>query len=156
MEETAQTYLNRYLASLNAQDTARYISFSCDYFCADQYNADLCASLIKQGVKTATCSLAHWYQAEGESMPTVGHLQVVTDWQGQPHCIIEITHVELCRYCDVTDEFAALEGEGDKTLGWWREAHWAFFSQECDGLGIKPDQTMMLVLERFKVVYCEG
>lgn len=86
-------------------------------------------------------------------MPSVGHLQVVTDWQGEPICIIEITSVDTCKYCDITAEFAALEGEGDKSLEWWREAHWKFFSLECQELGITPTPEMLLVLERFKVVY---
>ena len=53
----------------------------------------------------------------------------------------------------MTAEFAAAEGEGDKTLEWWREAHWNFFSRECEELKITPSEDMMLVLERFKVVH---
>ncbi|MGR5118918.1 ASCH domain-containing protein [Vibrio astriarenae] len=155
MEEASKHYLNRYLNTLPNSDPRLTASSSSDYFCADKYNTDLCAQLIKQGIKTATCSMAHWYLVEGEPMPTVGHLQVVTNWEGAPQCIIEITQVELCRYCDVTDEFAAAEGEGDKTLIWWRDAHWQFFSKECVELGIEPSPEMTLVLERFKVVYCE-
>ena len=45
-----------------------------------------------------------------------GHLQVVTNWSGEPVCIIEITSVSKCKYNEITAEFAALEGEGDKTL----------------------------------------
>jgi uncharacterized protein YhfF len=86
-------------------------------------------------------------------MPEVGHLQVVTNWDGKPICIIELTSVNICKYSDVTAEFAAEEGEGDKSLNWWREAHWKFFSLECDELGIKPTEDMLLVLERFRVVY---
>jgi uncharacterized protein YhfF len=86
-------------------------------------------------------------------MPEVGHLQVVTDWEAKLICIIELTSVSKCKYCDVTAEFAAEEGEGDKSLTWWHKAHWEFFSLECDELGIKPTEDMLLVLERFKVVY---
>ena len=86
-------------------------------------------------------------------MPKVGHLQIVTDWHGEPVCIIEITLVSKCKYGEITESFAKEEGEGDKTLAWWRVAHWKFFSQECDELGIKPSDEMLLVLERFKVVY---
>lgn len=86
-------------------------------------------------------------------MPVAGHLQVVTDWDGKPTCIVEITSVSSCPYNEVTAEFAAAEGEGDKTLGWWREAHWNFFSRECEELNINPSEDMMLVLERFKVVH---
>ncbi|PMM11729.1 RNA-binding protein [Vibrio breoganii] len=153
MDEKSQSYLNVYLESLPSDIANKYTSFSADYFCADEYNANLCAQLILRGEKRASCSMEYWYSHEGEAMPAVGHLQVVTDWQGSPICIIEITSVDTCKYCDVSAEFAALEGEGDKSLEWWREAHWKFFSLECQELGITPTQEMLLVLERFKVVY---
>lgn len=50
-------------------------------------------------------------------------------------------------------KFDTAEGEGDKSLKWWREAHWKFFSRECEELSIEPNEEMLLVLERFKVVY---
>ncbi|PMO58449.1 RNA-binding protein [Vibrio breoganii] len=153
MDEKSQSYLNEYLESLPSDIANKYTSFSTDYFCADEYNANLCAQLILRGEKRASCSMEYWYSHEGEAMPAVGHLQVVTDWQGEPICIIEITSVDTCKYCDVSAEFAALEGEGDKSLEWWREAHWKFFSLECQELGITPTQEMLLVLERFEVVY---
>ncbi|PMG35970.1 RNA-binding protein [Vibrio breoganii] len=153
MDEKSQSYLNEYLESLPSDIANKYTSFSVDYFCADEYNANLCAQLILRGEKRASCSMEYWYSHEGEAMPAVGHLQVVTDWQGEPICIIEITSVDTCKYCDVSAEFAALEGEGDKSLEWWREAHWKFFSLECQELGITPTQEMQLVLEHFKVVY---
>ncbi|MFA0080570.1 ASCH domain-containing protein [Vibrio breoganii] len=153
MDEKSQSYLNEYLESLPSDIANKYTSFSVDYFCADEYNANLCAQLILRGEKRASCSMEYWYSHEGEAMPAVGHLQVVTDWQGEPICIIEITSVDTCKYCDVSAEFAALEGEGDKSLEWWREAHWKFFSLESQELGIAPTPEMLLVLERFKVVY---
>ncbi|MDE1337671.1 MULTISPECIES: ASCH domain-containing protein [Vibrio] len=153
MEERIQTYLSEYLSSLPSETAEKYTSFSADYFCADEYNANVCADLILRGEKRASCSLEYWYSHEGEPMPEVGHLQVVTNWDGKPICIIELTSVSKCKYSDVTEEFAAEEGEGDKSLKWWREAHWKFFGLECDELGIEPTEDMLLVLERFKVVY---
>ncbi|EHK0035611.1 ASCH domain-containing protein [Vibrio parahaemolyticus] len=153
MDERSQRYLNEYLNSLPSETAKNYTSFSADYFCADEYNASVCADLILRGEKRASCSLEYWYSQKGEPMPEVGHLQVVSDWEGMPTCIIELTSVSKCKYCDVTAEFAAEEGEGDKSLSWWRKAHWKFFSLECDELGIKPTEDMLLVIERFKVVY---
>ena len=40
-----------------------------------------------------------------------------------------------------------------KTSDYWREAHWDFFSKECAELGVSPCEDMLLVLERFEVVY---
>ncbi|WP_447527579.1 ASCH domain-containing protein [Vreelandella sp. TE19] len=153
MEERIQAYLKEYLSSLPGKTAEKYTSFSADYFCADEYNANVCADLILRGEKRASCSLEYWYSHEGEPMPEVGHLQVVTDWDGAPVCIIELTSVSKCKYSDVTAAFAAEEGEGDKSLKWWREAHWEFFSLEFSELGVEPTEDMLLVLERFKVVY---
>ena len=61
MEAKAQQYLNSYLESLSDGDRQRYRSFSADYFCADEYNANRCAELVAEGIKTATCSLKYWY-----------------------------------------------------------------------------------------------
>ncbi len=156
MDTTSQAYLNQYLKSLPSAVAAQYTSFSADYFCADETNANLCAELIRRGEKRASCSMDYWYSHQGEAMPQVGHLQVVTNWQGNPVCIIEITSVSKCKYSEVTAEFAREEGEGDKSLHWWRQAHWQFFSDECEQLGIQPSEDMLLVLERFRVVYKES
>ncbi|RWX52766.1 ASCH domain-containing protein [Photobacterium chitinilyticum] len=153
MEEQAKIYLNQYLESLSDSERERYQSYSADYFCADELNANLCAELIRIGQKTATCSLKYWYESDDEPMPTIGHLQVVTDWNGKPICIVEIDSVEECKYSDVSAEFAYLEGEGDRSLEWWRKAHWDFFAQECVELNIEPSEDMMLVLEQFHVVH---
>ncbi|MEZ8355365.1 ASCH domain-containing protein [Vibrio splendidus] len=153
MEERSKAYLDSYLNKLPADVASQYTSFSADYYCADEYNANLCAQLILKGEKQASCGLEHWYTHEGETRPIVGHLQVVTDWDGKPVCIVEITSVSSCKYNEVSAEFAAAEGEGDKTLEWWRKAHWNFFSRECEELKISPSEDMLLMLERFKVVY---
>ena len=153
MDKRSKAYLEKYLSSLLPKLAEKHTSFSSDYFCADEYNANLCADLIVRGEKQASCSMDYWYSHEGESCPEIDHLQVVTNWNGEPVCIIKTTSVSECKYKDVTPEFAAAEGEGDKTLIWWREAHWDFFSKECAELGITPSEDMLLVLERFEVVY---
>lgn len=153
MEEKSQIYLNKYLNSLSEIERKKYQSFSSDYFCADEHNANLCAELIRSGQKTATCSLNYWYVSEKELMPVNGHLQVVVDWNGEPICIIEIDSVETCKYNEVSAEFAYAEGEGDRSLKWWRETHWHYFATECSAFNIAPSEDMVLVLERFHVVY---
>jgi uncharacterized protein YhfF len=78
---------------------------------------------------------------------------VVTDWQGTPGCVIETTYVEVVAFDGVTERFAAREGEGDKTLGYWRDVHWRAFARECQRIGREPDLQMPVVCERFRVVY---
>ncbi len=153
MEEKAKIHLNQYLESLSISKRKEYQSFSADYFCADEYNANLCADLVRIGQKTATCSLKCWYELDDEPMPQVGDLMVVTDWNGDPICIVEISSVKECKYSNVSAQFAYLEGEGDRSLEWWRKAHWDFFAKECEEQNVKPSEDMMLVLEQFHVVY---
>lgn len=153
MDARAQRYLDTFLSTLSQEQRQQHASFSADYFCADEYNANLCAELIKKGEKLASCSLDIWYSQEGEERPETGHLQVVTDWHGEPQCIIKITEVSTCAFNQVSAEFAAAEGEGDKSYAWWRDAHWTFFSKECEELGIEMREDILLVLEHFEVVY---
>lgn len=122
------------------------------YFCSDEKSANTCADLVTRGIKTATCSLRLWYE-RGAPYPRVGTWSIVTDWEGRPACIIDITSIEECRFCDVTDQFAQEEGEGDKSLTWWRNEHRAFFTRECAELQIEFDDTLPLVLERFRVIH---
>jgi uncharacterized protein YhfF len=52
------------------------------------------------------------------------------------------------RFDDVDEQFAYDEGEGDRSLAYWREAHKCYFTR----LGLfQPD--MMLWCERFRVDY---
>lgn len=153
MTPRTKSYLNHYLFSLNESLRRRYTSFSADFFCATEQDANTCADLVVQGEKTATCSLKYWYEKANEPMPEIGHLQVVLNWDGEPQCIIETLEVFEIPFNQMTEQFAFDEGEGDKSLGYWRKAHQAFFEQECQQEGITFDDNMMLVCERFKCVY---
>ena len=53
----------------------------------------------------------------------------------------------------MSEEFAAAEGEGDGSLAYWRDAHWAAFSREFAAAGRSPSPDMPVVCERFEVVF---
>lgn len=80
-------------------------------------------------------------------------MSIVTNWAGQPLCVIETDLVEVMPFCEVTAEFAAIEGEGDGSLVFWQRAHRAFFSRECAAAGRKFNESMHVVCERFHVRY---
>jgi uncharacterized protein YhfF len=50
-----------------------------------------------------------------------------------------------------------MKKEGDRSLQYWREAHWRFFSRTLPSIGKsigkEPATEMPLVCERFWVVY---
>lgn len=150
MNPACSALAEHYLLSLPVAARARHVS--ADYFCADEHNTNLCASLVVAGRKRATCSLAYWYLEKGERMPEQGDLLVVTDWSGQPKALVELVSVTLCPFDEIDAAFAAEEGEGDGSLAWWRKAHKAFFEREMKAEGREFDEHATLVLERFRVV----
>ncbi len=117
--------------------------------------ADELGALGVQGIKTATCSLLWEYEAENEPLPRAGDLSIILDGAGCPLCIIRTTDVEIKRFNQVDEQFAFDEGEGDRSLDYWRRAHQRFFARRCTALNREFSDTIPLVCERFKVVFSE-
>ena len=115
--------------------------------------AEELGQLVVYGVKKATASLVWTYEAENRSIPKRGDLSIVTSWDKRPLCIIETTNVDVVPFEEVSAEFAQVEGEGDATLSSWRRNHEAFFARECVRVGHTPSSRMLVVCERFRVVY---
>lgn len=87
--------------------------------------ADRLAALVVAGVKTGTCSAAvHGPDAE------IGERQVCLNSAGQPVCEIETVNMQTLPFAAVTPEMAALEGEGDLSYRYWRDAHEAYYRRE--------------------------
>lgn len=115
--------------------------------------ADL-AALVLQGVKRATAGLVWAYEHDNKAPPRPGDLSIVTTWTTkQPLCVIETTAVDVVSFNEVSEDFARTEGEEDGTLQSWRRNHTAFFAGECARIGRVPDETMLVVCERFRVVF---
>jgi len=109
--------------------------------------------LVRRGTKTATAGLADAWRSEANGLPRTGQIFVVLDWEGDPLGVIRNTAVDVIPFEDVGAEFAVAEGEGDGSLEWWREAHWKYFSRECQDLGVEPDVRMLVVCQRFEVLW---
>ncbi len=104
------------------------------------------AGLVMKGIKTASCGAFTSFREE-ESAPQIGSYNIILDGQGVPVCIIRIVSLRLVRFCDVTEEFAAKEGEGDLSLEYWRKEHKDFFTRQG---GFSAD--MELVAEEFELI----
>jgi len=152
-ENAIEAIWRAYLASL-PEDRDAPASYQAWSFGDNPDMADELAHLVVRGVKTATASLLWAYEAEAEEeLPQPGAMSVILDGGGRPVCVIETTQVEVRPFNQVEAAFAYDEGEGDRSLAYWRAAHWRFFSRECGSLGRTPSETMPVVCERFRVVY---
>lgn len=134
-----------------AADAARF--YEAFYFADSESVANELAALVLAGTKRATAGALWSYEAEGKRPPRPGDLSVVTDWAGTPLCVIETRSVDVRPFNQVTAAFAATEGEGDASLAWWRTAHEAYFSRECEAAGRRFSEEMLVVCECFEVVY---
>jgi uncharacterized protein YhfF len=101
---------------------------------------------VIKGVKTATCSTK---DEPNTSAP--GERWIVLDGRGEPRCVIETTEVTYQRFNEVDASFARDEGEGDRSLARWRDAHRAYFGR----LG-RFSEDMRLMCERFRLVEVFG
>jgi uncharacterized protein YhfF len=133
-----------------ADDTHLYEAF---YFGDSEELANSLAALVLSGTKRATAGSLWSFEARSKRPPISGDLSVVTDWNGTPLCIIETDSVEVVPFDHVTAEFAASEGEGDGSLDYWRKAHREYFTRECASAGREFSEEMLVVCERFHVVY---
>ncbi len=144
-------FWNEFASAVDGVDDNRF----CDafFFGDSEEMATTLAVLVLRGTKRATAGALRAYEADGQKLPQPGDLSIVTDWVGQPLCVIETQAVEVVPFCEVTADFAATEGEGDGSLAFWRRAHREFFSRECAAAGEEFTESMRVVCERFVVRY---
>jgi uncharacterized protein YhfF len=89
--------------------------------------------LVLEGIKNANCGMVWSYEAEGEKLPVKGDINIITNWEGEPIRIINTTRAVVRSFNTVDAEHAYAEGEGDRSLNFWRKVHWEFFSRGCVG-----------------------
>jgi len=109
-------------------------------------------ALIRSGKKRGGACLVWSYEAENEALPAAGDIEIVLDHRNEPALIARTTRVEVKPFAAVGADFAAVEGEGDSSLEYWRREHWTYFGRECARLGREPSETMLVVCETFEVL----
>ncbi len=115
--------------------------------------ADELYKLVLEGKKTATASLVWENEDDPTNAPILNGYSIVTDFDGNPKCVIKTTKIETKPFNEVDELFAAKEGEGDLSLRYWREAHLKYFTRKCQELGKQPSEAMLVVCEEFKLLY---
>ena len=149
--EKLSAFWNTFTKSIGGVDAARFYEV-CIFGDSEELANEL-AELVLLGIKRATAGSVWSSEAEGKRLPIKGDLSIVTNWSGEPLCIIETEAVEVLPFSEVSSEFAATEGEGDGSLSFWREAHRQYFTRECARAGRQFTESMLVACERFKVVY---
>lgn len=119
----------------------------------NEKDANTLIKLVAKDIKKATSHSLLGLQMRNEPLPKIGDFFVVTDWEGTAKCVIRTTSVKLIPYFAIHGEHARLEGEGDKSLDYWRQVHWDYYKRELEAFGKRPLESMIIVFERFEKVF---
>ena len=68
--------------------------------------------------------------SEGLKGALVGMSMVVLDGKRRPSIVLTTNELVQPRFDDVDEQFAYDEGEGDRSLAYWREAHKRFWHDQ--------------------------
>lgn len=115
---------------------------------------DKLADLVLKGIKTATASAYDLFAMDDtEPLPKPGDYSVILNSKDEAVCVIRTVYTEAVPFNEVSEEHAYLEGEGDRSLSYWRDVHKEFFTDELMKYGLAFSDTMTVLCERFEVCY---
>ena len=122
-------------------------------WCFGSDTPDKLAELTASGIKTATASAYPFYEYENCALPKAGEYNVILRTDGTASCIIQTAHVAVVPFMQVTKEHAYKEGEGDRSLAYWRTVHAKAFTDELSEIHKQFSDDMLVVCEEFSVVF---
>ncbi len=114
---------------------------------------DKLADLVLQGIKTATCSAYDLYLINNEPLPREGDYSIILNSNEEAVCIIKTLKVYVTAFNQVSDEHAYKEGEGDRSLEYWRKVHVKFLTNELASVHKTFNENTKVVCEEFEVMY---
>ena len=123
------------------------------FFHNNQADSVELASLVLQGKKKATASLAAVNELMPEIAPVNDGFSVVTDFNGNPLFIIQTAEIRHLPFDEVDEQFAFDEGEGDQMLKDWRRRHRKYFTKESKELDIEFNEKSLICCERFRLLF---
>lgn len=107
---------------------------------------------ILNGRKTVSFNALPSFEIDRESLPRVGNLYILTDYEENPHGIIETTDVRILQFKDITWSLAQFNGDAD-SIEEWREIYKEFFEEDADIMGYDFSENTPIVCEQFKLLY---
>ena len=94
--------------------------------------------LIRTGRKRAGTGLLWAYEHDAEHIAKAGDIEIVVDHLHRPVLVTRIVGSEIVPFIEVTAEYAAIEGEGDGSLEYWRKPTGRFSPGNARGSGANP------------------
>src|SRR5579864_7132534 len=142
IEGRVQQFWDAYVATSRLRDA----QFKVRAFGDSAELADELVALVIAGAKRATTSLRRDFGEPSEQLPAPGDLGIVVDGNNAPRCIVQTVQVDVKPMREVDERFAWDEGEGDRSLVWWRSAHTRYFRRQGAREGFAVDEATEVVL----------
>jgi uncharacterized protein YhfF len=108
---------------------------------------------VVKNIKQATAPSLWSFEINNEKLPRKGDLNIITNWNKVPQAIILTTKIELIKFSEITAKFAQREGEGDKSLAYWKKVHKAYYKREMQGHKEEFSKDMIIVCQYFDTIY---
>lgn len=109
---------------------------------------DKLIELVLKGQKRATTSLYNEYIKEQEPLPKKGEKSIIQYSNNKDACLIVIEKVIITQFKNITEELAFIEGEGDKSLKYYKDEHIKIFKK----IDKSFSEESKVVFEIFKVL----
>ncbi len=124
----------------------------------EEDDTDRLAELVLQGKKFGTASSYDEYVMEDaeDELPKPGDYSVILNSKDEAVCVIRDYDVYVKAFVDVPPFHAYAEGEGDRSLKFWRNVHTDFFKGCLDETEMPFSQESRIVCEKFSVEYIPG
>ena len=149
-KEIIDSYWHCFLKETSRDKDLKY--FECFHFDLTEKWANELLRLVLEGKKRATSSSLLYYQKNDIPLPKAGDCSIVTDWEGNPKCVIQTTNVTILPFKDITFDICKREGE-DENLQSWQEGHVDFFTADGNSEGYDFTWDMPVVFEDFEVIF---
>lgn len=147
---TVEAFWRAYLDDMGLPRDTAYLE--CFHFELSERTANELLTLTLRGRKRATCSSLRAYELNGERVPASGDRSIVTDWAGEPRCVIRTTGTRALAFKNMTFDICRREGEDD-SLASWQAGHRRFFEEEGAALGYAFTDDMPVLFEDFIAEY---
>ncbi len=149
MEDIYQDFWAAFLEQTDTPDNS-YCSRYTYFGNSEEESVEILEQLMR-GEKTAISHCVPYYIVTRSPMPKAGEYTMVTDFYGNPCCILRTNEVIIEAVNEVTEELAAQECQGDLIA--WRERKQEEFKALAKRPGFHYSEGLPVLMELVDVIF---
>ncbi|MFQ5634885.1 MAG: ASCH domain-containing protein [Gammaproteobacteria bacterium] len=109
--------------------------------------------LIRAGDKTGTFTLPWIVDHTEQPTPAVGDAIILVDFDGHPHLLVRLTHIEEVPFGRIGTVHTAIDGTPVRDLAVWRPLHTKYWNGLLEPFGLAVSADMPVWVEKFELLY---